>query len=27
MLEALRVDWNAEPFVALPPPSLILHED
>jgi hypothetical protein len=23
MLEALRVDWNAEPFVVLPPPSLI----
>jgi glyoxylase-like metal-dependent hydrolase (beta-lactamase superfamily II) len=27
MLEALRVDWNAEPFVVLPPPSLILDED
>lgn len=23
MLEALRVDWNAEPFVVLPPPALI----
>jgi hypothetical protein len=27
MLEALRVDWNAEPFVVLPPPSLIVEED
>ena len=27
MLEALRVDWNAEPFIVLPPPSLILDED
>jgi glyoxylase-like metal-dependent hydrolase (beta-lactamase superfamily II) len=26
MLEALRVDWNAEPFVVLPPPSLIKDE-
>jgi glyoxylase-like metal-dependent hydrolase (beta-lactamase superfamily II) len=27
MLEALRVDWNAEPFVVLPPPSLIIEKD
>jgi hypothetical protein len=26
MLEALRVDWNAEPFVVLPPPALITED-
>jgi glyoxylase-like metal-dependent hydrolase (beta-lactamase superfamily II) len=26
MLEALRVDWNAQPAVVLPPPSLIREE-
>jgi glyoxylase-like metal-dependent hydrolase (beta-lactamase superfamily II) len=26
MLEALRVDWNAEPAVILPPPSLIAED-
>jgi hypothetical protein len=27
MLEALRVDWNAEPFVVLPPPALITEDN
>lgn len=26
MLEALRVDWNEEPAVVLPPPSLIVED-
>ena len=27
MLEALRVDWNAEPFVVLPPPAPIIEDN